>query len=540
MKRREVRYPGTVASKGLATGSLYLDSGVVASQRTRGTPEQERTAFLAAIDGAREALQSLAARSGAAGEEILEVQIAFLEDEDLIEPIVARIADGAAADGAWASAMDAQIDEYAGSEDDYFRARASDLADLRERVLRALSPDADGDTGMPGPGPEPGPLVLVAADLTPSRFLELDWTRFGGAALVAGSTASHVAMLARARGVPLMIGLQAELASLEAGGPAILDAEKGWLAVDPEAETHARFAEAAEARVRTAAQAAQFLPRPALTAGGTPITVTVNIDDPAIVEAIEPGHCDGIGLARTEFLFSGAALPDEETQFRAYARLVEWAGGKPVTIRTLDAGGDKPIAGLTPENETNPFLGVRGVRLSLARPEIFRIQLRALARASALGPVKVMCPMVTVPEEMEAVRALIEAVVAELSAEGIACALPALGMMVEVPAAAMNAADFAIAFYSIGTNDLTQYVTATARDNAAVSSLHDPSNPAVLALIGQVVAAGRADGREVSLCGEMASNPDLLPVLLSLGLRSLSVAPAALAGVKAAIATWHG
>jgi phosphotransferase system enzyme I (PtsI) len=209
-----------------------------------------------------------------------------------------------------------------------------------------------------------------------------------------------------------------------------------------------------------------------------------------------------------------------------------------VTIRTLDAGGDKPIPGLTPEGESNPFLGVRGLRLSLARPDVFRVQLRALARAAPLGKLKVMVPMVTAPYEMAEARRLFEHAVAELRAEGVAAALPPFGMMVEVPAAALTAADFPADFYSIGSNDLVQYTTAVSRDSGALGRLYDPSNPAVLELIGRVDEAGRRLGREVSLCGDMAGDPALVGHLLRLGLRSLSVAPARLAGTKAAVAAW--
>ena len=187
---------------------------------------------------------------------------------------------------------------------------------------------------------------------------------------------------------------------------------------------------------------AVLLDRPATTADGERVLVLVNVDDPALLAALDPRHCDGVGLTRTEFLFQGADLPDEETQLRAYAAVLRWAAGRPVIIRTLDAGGDKPIPGLTPEDERNPFLGLRGLRLSLARQDVFRVQLRALARAAAQGPLKVMAPMVSAPDEFEAFVALFEEVVAELAAAGVAAARPALGMMVEVPAAALNVAAF--------------------------------------------------------------------------------------------------
>ncbi|HYZ34065.1 MAG TPA: putative PEP-binding protein, partial [Crenalkalicoccus sp.] len=250
------------------------------------------------------------------------------------------------------------------------------------------------------------------------------------------------------------------------------------------------------------------------------------------------GICDGVGLVRTEFLFrAGAALPEEETQLAAYRRILRWAAGRPVALRTLDAGGDKPIPGLTPEGESNPFLGLRGLRLSLAHPATFRVQLRALARAAAEGPARIMLPMVTRPEELAVAAALLEEEVAALAAAGVAAARPPLGIMVEVPAAALGAARFAVDFYSIGSNDLVQYVMAAGRDIGAVAALQDPADPAVLELIARVAAAGAARGVEVSLCGDAAAEPALVPALLDAGLRAFSVAPRAVGAVKAAIAT---
>ncbi|XUJ37287.1 putative PEP-binding protein [Bradyrhizobium japonicum] len=247
--------------------------------------------------------------------------------------------------------------------------------------------------------------------------------------------------------------------------------------------------------------------------------------------------CDGIGLVRTEFLFEAAhGLPDEEAQYRVYRDILVWAQDKPVTIRTLDAGGDKQVPGLTVEGESNPFLGLRGIRLSLARPEVFRMQLRALCRAAVHGTLKVMLPMVAVPSELDRANEILDAEFTALRAKGVACARPPLGIMVEVPAAALCAADFGAAFYSIGSNDLTQYTMAAARDIGAVADLNDTSNPAVLALIAATVEAGLKRGVEVSLCGDAAANTHLTAALLATGLTTLSVSPIAVARLKAAIA----
>ena len=528
----ERSFAGTVASPGLALGPIrLLVSAGTAGAISQGTPAEEHRALEAAVGAAHARLSELVEVSDPMAGEILTVQVALLEDPELTAPVLAAIAGGESALVAWRAEMNEQIASYRESDDAYFRARATDMADLRDRVADALA-----DTTSVAPLPQ-SDAILVAEDLPPSRFLETDWSCYRGAVLTQGSTASHVAMLARARGIPVLIGLDVDPTALTDGAEAILDAEGGSLIQHPTAATLDRYRQRLVRLQDDAAADSAFLDQPAATADGTRVQVYLNVDDPTILEPIDPAGCDGIGLTRSEFLFFGTTgLPDEETQFRAYTRLLSWADGKPVTVRTLDAGGDKPIAGLTPEREENPFLGQRGLRLSLTRLDVFRVQLRALARAAARGPLKVMLPMVTVPAELERARALFQEVASDLSAEGLEARLPPLGMMVEVPAAALAIATFDADFYSIGSNDLVQYVTATSRDNPAVADLHDPRNPAVIELIRRVVEHGEAAGREVSLCGDMAAEPDCLAPLLGTGLRILSVAPALLARTKAAIA----
>jgi phosphotransferase system enzyme I (PtsI) len=524
---------GMTASRGLAVGRIALRRGRRAPARLAGTPAEEQAALRAAMAKAATRLAALATNAEPMAAEILDFQIALLEDDDLTLPVLARIDAGEPADRAWAAALEREIAEYAAGDDEAFRARAGDLADLRDRVLAALAPATPAPAGD---GTEPA--VLVAEDLTPSGFLETDWTRYRGAALARGSLAGHVALLARARGTPLVVGLGDACARLDDGAPAVLDADAGRLIVHPDAASLALVEARLEAVANRRAAEAELLDRPAMTARGERVAVLVNVDEPSLLASIDPGQCDGIGLTRTEFLFQGPELPDEERQLAAYALVLRWAGGRPVAIRTLDAGGDKPIRGLTPAGERNPFLGLRGLRLSLARPDVFRVQLRALARAAVLGSLKVMVPMVSAPDEFETFVGLFEEVLAELSTAGIAATRPPLGMMVEVPAAALNIAAFGAEFISIGSNDLIQYVMAASRDEPAVSGLYRARDPAVLELIRRVVEVGRAQGKEVSLCGEMASDAALVPVLLDAGLRCLSVAPAAIGPVKAAIAAW--
>ena len=527
-------YRGTPAAPGLAQGTLVFLEEPVAVEAAEGDPRAEDKRLRAAV---AQAIGDLTGLLGTLDEEtagIIEFQIAMLEDDALIEPAVGLIAQGRAAAAAWQAVLGEQVADYEAAEDEYFRARAADLKDLRDRVLRGLS--ATSDTGPPGGTAVSGAMVLTGHDVTPSRFLETDWSRGGGLALRQGSPSSHVAMLARSRGIPMVVGLgDVELAKESA---VLLDGSDGLLVVDPSAEDRRAFdARQEAARVQHEIEE-RYRSNPGVTRDGTAVAVMINVAKPEELEGLDPADCDGIGLVRSEFLFYRAAgLPDENVQYEAYRRILDWAEGRPVVIRTLDAGGDKPIAGLTAPEESNPFLGLRGLRLSLAHPEVFRIQLRALARAAVHGNLKIMLPMVTRPEEVSRARLLFSEVLAGLRAEGIACAEAPIGMMVEVPAAALAPELFAGAdFFSIGSNDLTQYVTAAGRDIAAVANLNDPSHPAVLKLIGMLVTGADAMGKQVSLCGDAGGEPAHIPALLRCGLRSLSVAPMALGRTKAAIA----
>jgi phosphotransferase system enzyme I (PtsI) len=524
----ETRCTGRSASPGVAIGTLYLLRSAALARRDAGTPEEENALLRDAIARAEAELAELIGAAEGDAAEILAFQVAMLEDEELSAPARTDIADGVAADLAWRNALDAQIADYSVSDDEYFRARASDLIDIRDRVLQHLS-GAQAES-------LPGGAVVVAEDLTPSRFLSHDWKQGGAIVLSQGSPSSHVAMLARARHVPMVVGVDLDPTQVKSGAAAIVDGEAGVIILDPEAESR----NAAGARIadeeRRQADERHFLKRPAATRDGTAIAVFINVASPDELDELDPAICDGIGLVRTELLFHGAqGLPNEEQQVAVYRRILDWAAGRPVIVRTLDAGGDKPIAGLTVE-ESNPFLGLRGLRLSLQRTEVFRTQLRALCRSAVAGALKIMLPMVTVPSELAAARRHLDEVVAELAQAGIPHQRPPLGIMVEVPSVAVTPERFTADFFSIGSNDLTQYVMAAARDLNSVAHLANTADPAVLALIARVAAQGAARGIEVSLCGDAASDPDLVAHLLRSGLRKLSASPAAVGRVKAAIA----
>jgi phosphoenolpyruvate-protein phosphotransferase (PTS system enzyme I) len=524
----EQRFAGRPAAPGIALGALFALASAACARVASGSAASEAEALRSALNIAQTDLRSLIARSTKDAAEILEFQLALLEDVVLAEPAFSAIAAGTAADQAWLRTMREEIAGYENSEDEYFRARAADLRDICDRVLAHL-------TGAAIQATVPSGAIVTAQDLAPSRFLAIDWSGGGALALSAGSTTSHVAMLARSRGIPAVVGLGIDLAALS--GEALIDAHRGVLIVDPGPTARAEFERDAKAAAtaRTLASAAAL--QPAATADGTPIRILLNVADPRELAELDPAICDGIGLVRTEFLFHDRhGLPDEGRQYTVYRGIAEWARGRPVTIRTLDAGGDKPIPGLTPAGESNPFLGVRGLRLSLAHPEMFRTQLRALARAATHGDIKIMLPMVTQPGELALARSMLDAEVAALHAAGIPARRASLGIMIEVPAAAIAADQFDADFFSIGSNDLTQYVAAAGRDIGAVAALADPTQPAMLRLVRWVVEAARARHIDVSLCGDAGGDPRAMPLLLAAGLRSLSMAPALVGGAKLAIA----
>ncbi|MBR0933681.1 phosphoenolpyruvate--protein phosphotransferase [Bradyrhizobium jicamae] len=520
-------YRGRTASIGFAHGPFVRVDQLASTDRVAGSLVDEALALRSAVDTASRQIADLAAIAGGEAAQILEFQVALLEDEDFIAAIFASIGEGARADAAWRSALDEQITDYSSAPDEYLRARSSDLADLRDRVIRALQGDQCATLGIPSGA------VVCADDLPPSQFLEIDWSGGGGLALLRGSPTSHVAMLARARGVPMVVQLGTFPAT---GSTALLDGEGATLELDPSAEQIGLFEARREVHRKSRAAARAILRRPAASWRGERIKLFINIQHVGDLDHADAQFADGVGLMRTEFLLTDdGGLPDEETQFQAYDAVLRWAGQRPVTIRTFDAGGDKPVLGFTHDGEANPFLGVRGLRLCLAQPEIFAVQLRALARAAVRGNLKVMFPMVTSAEELEAGRKLFAHVVAELQANGIAAALPELGIMVEVPAAALAIANFKASFFSIGSNDLAQYVLACDRSNGALANLLDPLHPAVIELIKRTAEHGRLTGTSVSLCGDMAGDPRCTSTLLECGLRELSVNASTLAPIKQAV-----
>ena len=523
---------GQPAAPGLALGRIVEWPSVKGGEAAAG---EVVCTLPEAVETAAVQLQRLReAAGGAEARAILEFQVEFLRDPALLEPALPLLEAGSDVATAWCVAIDAQIDDFAAADDDYFRHRVGDLLDMRARVLAILA----GRHGDPGAQALPPDAIVVADDITPSRFISTDWGAHQAVLLRGGSPTAHVALLARSRALPMVVAIGD--ARLAPGSTVIVDGAAGTIVVEPDPQAIADYRQRLAEADRDRDEAARAARLPAHTRLGERVQVLVNVSGVGDLQSVDPAICDGIGLVRTELMFADGP-PDEATQLDAYRLLLQWAGDRPVVVRTLDAGGDKPVPGWSIPHESHPFLGVRGVRLSLRHAAGFKVQLRALLRAAACGNLRVMVPMVTQAAEMEAVRALLAACLDELRAEGVPQRRPALGVMIEVPAAALALDALGpVDFASIGSNDLLQYTMAAARDNPLVSPLADAAHPGFTRLLGLIVQAAKAADVPLSLCGDLAAQPAQVPGLLQAGLRSLSMPAAAVGEVKRAIAGWPG
>jgi multiphosphoryl transfer protein len=523
---------GVAASPGVAVGPIHqlrAPQPAAAPVVVAGPPAEERARLTAALTAARgelgEIRNRLVHRAGASEAAIFDVHVEILEDPELVSAALDRIEQGDPAARAWQAALDGRVAAVATLDDALLAARAVDLTDVAQRVLRLL-----GAGKALAPLPD-HPVVIVAPELSPSQTIAFDAGRLLGICTAAGGPTSHAAILARALGIPLVVGAGPDVLSWPEGAAVVLDAAAGTVLCEPDATERSR-AEAAIAACaeRRRAEAAES-GLPAITTDGHRVEVAANVASAAEARQAAVAGAEGVGLLRTEFLFlDRAAPPSEDEQRAAYAAVAAALGGRPVIVRTLDVGGDKPLAYLPMPPEANPFLGVRGLRLSLARPELLREQLRAIVLASPAGKVRVMFPMVADVSEVRAARAMLAEVAAEAKVPPLE-----VGIMVEVPAAALLADSLAreVDFFSIGSNDLTQYTLAMDRGHATLATRADGLHPAVLRLVERTVQGAHAAGKWVGLCGELATDPVAVPILVGLGVDELSVNVPAVPAVKA-------
>ncbi len=536
----EGRIVGMPASPGIVIGPVHLLLWEVPDVPHVIIPDEAVPAEVgrlhAAIARAKERLVQVRARADKhAGPEeaaIFDVQISILSDAELLKRVEGLIRQNLAAEKAFDLVMIEWRQDFSRHAQPMIRERVGDLTDVHIRVLSILLGLPDHD---PVDVPKGTNAVLVTHDLTPSLTVQLDREAIAAIATDAGTRTSHVAILARSLGLPAVVGLRDATSRLHSGDQVILDGSSGMLLPNP---TPAQIEAYSDRAVREAAdevELSHLTTAEPVTIDGVRITLRANVDLPDDAEFAARSGAEGVGLMRTEFLVVGrATMPDEEEQYRAYTKVVSAFDNHPVVIRTFDMGGDKlPVGGYP--TEANPFLGWRAIRMCLDESELFKTQLRALLRAAMHGDVRIMLPLIVSVDEVRQARRLLEEAAGELDARGVEYRhdLP-LGIMVETPAAAVAADTLAhdVAFFSIGTNDLVQYTLAVDRGNANLASRFTPLHPAVLRLIRRIVEVGAHHGLEVSVCGEMASQPLMAFALIGLGVRQLSVAARSVPLVK--------
>jgi phosphotransferase system enzyme I (PtsI) len=482
-----------------------------------------------ASDAAKEQITAIYQKAltecGSEEASIFQAHRMILEDPDLVTEVKKKIEkDGKSAEKAMQETGKAFSDMMAAMNDEYFAARATDILDVTNRVLRILLGIAESPTfGLNKPS------VIIADDLTPSDTVMLDKSLVVGFCTAQGSATSHSAILARGLGIPAVAGAGDQVLLQKNGTTVILDGTKGKALFDPDEEVIAKYRNRMNAAKTILEEALKHADQPVKTRDGKAIEIVSNIANVEGARSALENGAEGVGLLRTEFLYlEQSKLPTEEQQYQAYKGILEVFGDKPVILRTLDVGGDKEIPYMGLEAELNSFLGQRALRLCLVRPDIFKPQLRAALRAGIGHNLKIMFPMVAIPGEVREARKILNECKAELKQEGVPFADDIeVGIMVEIPSAALIADQLVkeVDFFSIGTNDLSQYTMAADRTNPKVASLSNSFFPAVLRLVRDVIKAAHDGGKWVGMCGELAGEPLALPILLGLGLDEFSMSP---------------
>lgn len=515
---------------GIGTAVVIREAALDYSAVQYTSAEEEKTRLNTAVNTFCQKTESIAASLEAStGEQeaaILRGHIEMIHDPFMISQMQEQIDGGAVAEAAVEAVCNMFMDMFAGVDDELTRQRVSDIRDIRDDMLRILLGVGNVDLSAVPPG-----TVLVARDFTPSMTGRLKKENVRAIVAEVGGVTSHSAILARAMGIPAVLSVPSATSVIHDGDSLIVDGFEGKILTDPDVETVEQY------RARQAQWEEEkegllvFCSLPTVTANGVPKAVYGNIGRPEDAQSVVQNGGEGIGLFRTEFLFMDrASEPSEEEQFEAYSTVAKAMNGREVIIRTLDIGGDKEIPYLSIEKEDNPFLGHRAIRYCLDNPELFKRQIRAILRASSYGDLKIMLPLVTTAQEIEAARGLIDGCLRELQEAGEAVKPVPVGIMVETPAAALISDELAKSadFFSIGTNDLTGYVMAVDRGNAAVAGLYDIMQPAVLRAIEMTIKNAKKAGIPVGMCGEGAADPRLIPKLLEWGLDEFSVSPSSI------------
>ena len=524
---------GIAAAPGIAIGPVYqLKQSELEIEETFASYSEEQTKLQEAIERARGQLKTLRkqmlTRAAEAEADIFDVHLEILDDPDLLDAVLAKINAKQSAAQAWQTTIDARAKLVAGLDDPLLAARSADLHDVGYRVLRLLVGADDLGHKLPD-----HPVIILAHDLSPSDTASLDKDKVLGFCTAVGGPTAHSAIIARALSLPAIVSAGESVLEIEDGTVVIVNGATGLLTIAPD-ETAVSQARSAQQQWQAQRDAAnKSAAEPAITQDGHRVEIAANIGGLADAQEAMRSGAEGVGLLRTEFLFlERTEAPTEEEQFTVYRDVAQAMQGQPVIIRTLDIGGDKPLPYIDVPPEENPFLGERGIRLCLNRPELLREQIRALLRAAEYGKLRIMFPMVADVSEWRAARAIVEEIRAELNAPKVE-----LGIMIEVPSAALMADAFApeVDFFSVGTNDLTQYTLAMDRMHPSLAGKSDGLHPAVLRLIGRTVEAAHANGKWVGVCGELGADPQAVPILIGLGVDELSVSVPAIPTVKAQV-----
>lgn len=533
-----MKWQGKGVSEGLAMAQIHLFTPKLPeiSRQPAADAEAEVAKLEKTLAAAEEELRGLyetaKEKMGEQEAEIFDAHLTILGDEYSVrEPIIQRIREqkqNAAA------AITDQFDELAqmfrSLGDELMAERAADAEDLKQQLLRICLGCGRQDLSV-----LPGDVIVLAEELTPSDTVRMDTAHVKGIATRLGGATAHSAIIARTLGIPAAAGIDGWQTEALNGHMAILDGADGTLTVDPTDDETACY-QSRKAQADCEAQALEaFRTCPSQTKDGAALEICANIGTPQEAQQAMKYGADGVGLFRSEFLFMDRdALPTEDEQFEAYRTAAQTMAGKPLIIRTLDVGGDKKLPTLELPHEDNPFLGFRAIRMTLSHPEIFRPQLRAILRAAAYGDVRVMFPMIGSMDQLREAKALLREQEQTLQAEGVPTGPVKVGMMVEIPAAAVLAEEFAkeVDFFSIGTNDLTQYTLAVERGNAAVAHLYAPEHPAVLRLIAMTAQAAAERHIPCGMCGEAAGDPKLAPAFVGMGVNELSMSPRRVPAVR--------
>lgn len=531
---------GIGVSRGVAVGVLRFLTSAPAEEPKRqvADPQAELERFDSARATASEQLGALAQETleklGEEEAQLFEIHQMMLEDDDYLEAIQGLIQEGPyAAEYAVQETGKQFAQMFADMDDEYMKARSADVLDISRRVVRVLRGETDAqlDGGQP--------CIIAADDLAPSETARLDREKVLAFITAKGAANSHTAIFARTMGIPAVVDLQDALTEDLNGHQICVDGATGEVFVDPDEATAQDFARRREAEEAHRRYVEQFRGQTAHTPDGKPILVCANVGSPEDVKLAVGADADGVGLFRSEFLYLGRDdYPSEEDQFKAYQKAIQLLEGKTLVVRTLDIGADKQAGYFDLPVEENPAMGLRAIRICLTRPEVFRTQLRALYRASAFGKLAIMFPMIIALDEVRRIKDICASVRAELKGEGVAFDEQVeLGIMIETPAAAVMADALApeADFFSIGTNDLTQYTLAADRQNTAIAPFIDRHHPALLRLIAHTVKSAHAGGAWVGICGELAADPELTARFVEMGVDELSMSPGAILDIKAKI-----